>query len=193
MKLLKNESDLIQLISKGDEAAFREVFDHFNSKLYSFTLKITNDGDLAEEIVMDAFVKIWLNRHKLIEINNLNAYLYTLVKNQAFTELKRRAHEALIIIDLSKNTTEYLDSTEEQVISNEFQHILDKAINQLPPQQKIVYGLSRNEGMKYEEIAEQLNLSKNTVKSHLKKALGTIRLVMSNYLVLFSMLSFPFE
>ena len=193
MKLLKNESDLIQLISKGDEAAFREVFDHFNSKLYSFTLKITNDGDLAEEIVMDAFVKIWIKRHKLIEINNLSAYLYTLVKNQAFTELKRRAHEALIIIDLSKNTTEYLDSTEEQIISNEFQHILDKAINQLPPQQKIVYGLSRNEGMKYEEIAEQLNLSKNTVKSHLKKALGTIRLVMSNYLVLFSMLSFPFE
>lgn len=193
MKVLKNESVLIQLISEGDEMAFREVFDHFNKKLYNYTFKITDDDDLAEEIVMDAFVKIWCSRHKLCEINSLDAYLFTLVKNQAFSELKRRAQEAFIIKGLSKSRSEYHETTDETVISNECQHILNKAIDQLPPQQRIVYGLSRDEGMKYEEIADQLKLSKNTVKSHLKKALFTIRLVMSNYLVLLIIQSFPLE
>lgn len=192
MKVLKNESILIQLISEGNETAFRELFDHFNKKLYNYTFKITDNEDLAEEIVMDAFVKVWCNRHKLHDINNFDAYLFTLVKNQAFSELKRRAHEALIIKRLSKSRTEYHDSTEETVISNEYQHILNNAINQLPPQQRIVYGMSRDEGLKYDEIADQLKLSKNTVKSHLKKALSTLRVVMSNYLVFLFFLSFPF-
>lgn len=193
MKVLNNESELIQLISEGNETAFREVFDHFNKKLYNYTIKITDDEDLAEEIVMDAFVKIWYNRNKLCAINSLDAYLFTVVKNQAFSELKRRAHEAFIIKSLSKSRSEYHDSTEETVISNECQQILNNAINQLPPQQRIVYGMSRDEGLKYDEIADQLKLSKNTVKSHLKKALYTIRLVMSNYLVLLLMHSFPFD
>jgi len=193
MKGLYNESVLIQLISQGDETAFREVFDHFNKKLYNYTIKITDDDDLAEEIVMDAFVKVWCNRHKLCDIHSLDAYLFTLVKNQAFSELKRRAHEAFIIKNLSKSRTEYHDSTEETIISNEYQQILNNAINQLPPQQRIVYGMSRDEGLKYDEIADQLSLSKNTVKSHLKKALYTIRLVMSDYLVILFWHSFPFE
>ena len=190
MKVLNDELVLIQLISQGDETAFRKVFDHFNKKLFNYTFKITDDEDLAEEIVMDAFIKVWCNRHKLCDINCLDAYLFTLVKNQAFSELKRRAHEAFIIKSLSKSSTEYHDSTEETVISNEYQQILNKAINQLPPQQRIVYGMSRDEGLKYEEIANQLKLSKNTVKSHLKKALSTIRVVMSNYLMLLFILSF---
>jgi len=192
MEHLKNESVLISLISEGDQTAFRELFDHYNKKLFNYTLKITDDDDLAEEIVMDAFVKIWCNRDSLCDIRNFNSYLFTLVKNRAFTELKRRAHEAYIIKGLSKSQTEYHDVTEETVISNDYRHILDRVIDQLPPQQRIVYGMSRNEGMKYEEIADQLKLSKNTVKSHLKKALFTIRLVMSNYLVLFWVNFFPF-
>jgi RNA polymerase sigma-70 factor (family 1) len=192
MKVLKNESVLIQLISEGDEKAFRKVFDHFNKKLYNYTFKITDDDDLSEEIVMDAFIKVWCNREKLVDIISLDAYLFTIVKNRAFSELKRRAHEAFIIKSLSKSRTEFHEGTEETIITNEYQHILTKAINQLPAQQRIVYGMSRDEGLKYEEIAEQLKLSKNTVKTHLKKALCTLRLVMSNYLVLFLMYYFPF-
>ncbi len=192
MKVLNNESELIQLISEGNEIAFREVFDHFNKKLYNYTIKIIDDEELTEEIVMDAFIKIWCNRNKLCAINNLDAYLFTLVKNQAFSELKRRAKEASIVKSLSRSRSEYHDSTEETVISNEYQQILNNAINQLPPQQRIVYGLSRDEGLKYDEIADQLKLSKNTVKSHLKKALYTIRIVMSNYLVLLYYAFFPF-
>jgi RNA polymerase sigma-70 factor (ECF subfamily) len=184
MKILQNEPEILRLVSEGNELAFRKVFNHYSSSLYNYSFRITDDEELSEEIVMDAFLKVWCNRQSLNEIIHFNSYLYTLVKNNAFNAIKRRAHEAVIINKLSLSNSEYHDTTEETVIYNEYQHILSQAVNQLPPQQRIVFSMSRDEGMKYEEIANHLNLSKNTVKAHLKKALSTLRLVVSNYLVL---------
>lgn len=184
MKILQNESEILNLISEGDELAFRKIYNHYSSRLYNYTFRITEDEELSEEIVMDAFLKVWVNRHGLDEIIHFDAYLYTLVRNRAFNAIKRKAQETVIINKLSLNNSEYQDITEETVIYNEYQHILSRAVDQLPPQQRIVFSMSRDEGMKYEEIANHLNLSKNTVKAHLKKALSTLRLVVSNYLVL---------
>jgi len=184
MKILQNEPEILRLVSEGNELAFRKVFNHYSSSLYNYSFRITDDEELSEEIVMDAFLKVWCNRQSLNEIIHFNSYLYTLVKNNAFNAIKRRAHEAVIINKLSLSNSEYHNTTEETVIYNEYQHILSQAVDQLPPQQRIVFSMSRDEGMKYEEIANHLNLSKNTVKSHLKKALSTLRLVVSNYLVL---------
>lgn len=184
MKALQNESEILRLVCEGNELAFRKVFNHYSSRLYNYTFRITDDEELSEEIVMDAFLKVWCNRQGLGEIVHFGSYLYTLVRNKAFNAIKRRAQEAVIIGKLSLNNSEYQHTTEETVIYKEYQHILSQAVNQLPPQQRIVFSMSREEGMKYEEIAIHLNLSKNTVKAHLKKALSTLRQVFSNYLVL---------
>ncbi len=191
-QVLQNELDLLFLVSEGDELAFRKIFNHYSDKLYSYTFRITDNEELAEEIVMDAFMKIWCNREGLSMINHFDSYLFTLVRNQAFTAIKRRAREASIITKLSLSKSEYQDCTEETVIYNEYQHLLSQAVDQLPPQQRLVYSMSRDEGLKYDEIADQLNLSKNTVKAHLKKALSTLRVVFTNYLVFFPGMFFPF-
>jgi RNA polymerase sigma-70 factor (ECF subfamily) len=183
--ILQNEPALLKLIAEGDEFAFRKIFNHYKDKLFNYTYRITDNEGLAEEIVMDAFLKIWCNREDLVYINRFDAYLYTIIRNRAFSAIKRRAQETLIITRLSNISSEYQECTEETVVYNEYQYILKRAINKLPPQQKLVYSMSREEGLKYEEIADQLNLSKNTVKAHLKKALNTLRLVVSNLLVLF--------
>lgn len=183
-KKLHNESALLNLVSEGDESAFRVIFNHYSDKLYNYARKITDNEELAEELVMDAFLKIWCNREELSKINNFDSYLFTIVRNQAFTAIKRRAHEASIINILSLSNTEYQDCTEDTVSYNEYKQLLSKAVNQLPPQQKLVYSMSRDEGLKYDEIADQLNLSKNTVKAHLKKALSALRVVFANYMAL---------
>ena len=102
------------------------------------------------------------------------------------------AHESAIIKELSLRNTEYQDFTEETVIYNDYQHLLNNAVNQLPPQQKLVYSLSRDEGLKYDEIATRMSLSKNTVKAHLKKAVSTLRIVFTNYMVFIIWVYFPF-
>lgn len=192
MQVLQNELDLLYLVSEGNEQAFRKIFDHYRDKLYNYALRITDNEELAEEIVMDAFLKIWCNRTDLCVINRFDSYLYTVVRNQAFNAIKRMAHESAIIKELSLCNTEYQDFTEEAVIYNDYQHLLNNAVNQLPPQQKLVYSLSRDEGLKYDEIAEQLDISKNTVKAHLKKAVSSLRIVFTNYMVFALWVYFPF-
>lgn len=192
MKNLQNESEILRLVSEGNELAFREIFDHYSSRLYNYTFRITDDEELSEEIVMDAFLKIWCNRTDLCVINRFDSYLYTVVRNQAFNAIKRIAHEALIIKELSLSNTEYQDFTEDTVIYNDYQHLLDNAVEKLPPQQKCVYILSREKGLKYDEIAEHLDISKNTVKAHLKKAVSSLRIVFTNYLVFAAWVYFPF-
>ncbi len=187
---LNNEADLLTLISLGDEGAFRKIFDFYGRRLNSYVLRITDNEEMAEEIVMDAFLKIWVNRADLQNIQNFDAYLYTLVRNRAFNAIKRIAKESEIIKELSHTNTEYQECTEETVIYKDYKHLLDEALNKLPPQQRLAYTLSRNEGLKYDEIATALNLSKNTVKAHLKKAVGTLRVVFSNYLMLTYLICF---
>ena len=189
---LHNELDLIRLVAQGNEQAFRKIFDYHKNKLYNYVLRITDNEEIAEEIVMDAFLKIWSNRAELIGIDRFDSYLYTLVRNQAFNAIKRMAHESAIIKELSLRNTEYQDFTEETVIYNDYQHLLNNAVNQLPPQQKLVYILSRDEGLKYDEIATRMSLSKNTVKAHLKKAVSTLRIVFTNYMVFIIWVYFPF-
>lgn len=191
-KNLHNESALLNLVSEGDELAFRVIYDHYSDKLFNYTLKITDSEELSEEIVMDAFLKIWCNREELNKINHFDSYLFRIVRNQALSEIKRRAHEASIIAKLSLSNSEYQDCTQNTVTYNEYDRLLSQAINQLPPQQKLVYSMSRDEGLKYDEIANQLNLSKNTVKAHLKKALSALRVVIANYMVLVFAITYYF-
>lgn len=189
---LINESDLIRLLAQGNEQAFRKMFDGYSNKLFNYAFRITDNEELAEEIIMDTFLKIWINRADLTSINRFDSYLYTIVRNRAFNAIKRRAHEAVILKDLSLSKSEYEDCTEETVIYNDYRHLLHQAVNQLPPQQRLVYTLSREEGLKYDEIALQTNLSKNTVKAHLKKAVSTLRIVFTNYMVFTIWVCFSF-
>ena len=97
---LHNELDLIRLVAQGNEQAFRKIFDYHKNRLYNYVLRITDDEEIAEEIVMDAFLKIWSNRAELIGVDRFDSYLYTLVRNHAFNAIKRRAHDSAIPVSL---------------------------------------------------------------------------------------------
>lgn len=189
---IPDELDVLRLVAQGDEQAFRKIFDLYRDRLYNYVFRITDSGEVAEEIVLDAFMKVWINRADLNGIIRFDSYLYTVVRNQAYNAIKRVAHEAQIIKELGFSNTEYQHCTEDTVIYNDYQHLLNHAVENLPPQQKRVYNLSRNDGLKYDEIAVELNLSKNTVKAHLKKAVSSLRIVFSNYMVLSIWVYFSF-
>jgi RNA polymerase sigma-70 factor (ECF subfamily) len=174
-----NESFLLQLAATGDENAFRKIYENYRNKLYSYAFRLTQKEELAEEVVQDAFLKIWVNRGELTEIQKFDSYLYTIVRNQCFNCLKRLAHESMLLKELSYSMSEAHNDNEESIVYRDYLQILNLAVKKLPPQQQLVYNLSRNSGLKYDEIATELNLSKNTVKAHLKKALSTIRVVFT--------------
>lgn len=169
------EKELLIKVSNGDEESFRYIFDQNRNKIYSLSMYLTHSEYLAEEITQEVFLKIWTTREQLEGIEYFNAYLRTIASNVASNYLKRLANEKIILKNMANEAIQSNKATEDTIIYNEYQAILEQAIQNLPPQQKKVYLLSRYEGLKNDDIAKRMNLSPYTVKEYMKNALLSIR------------------
>lgn len=168
-----DESAVLLKVAEGDEKAFCALFDQYHQLLASHIMKITRSAELTEEIVQDVFLKIWVSREALTEIRNLRSYLFIVSKNHALNSLKKVARDRANFLDANWELLEKTFTSPEPETSD-YYSLIDEAINHLPPQQKKVYLLSRHERMKYSEIAEELNLSRETVKKYLQLATEAI-------------------
>lgn len=169
-----NERAVLLRISEGDERAFRTLFELYRGKLYHFILSITDSPEAAEDTVHDVFLKIWVGREKLPAIDNLNAYLYMMCRNQAISGLRRMNKETLILAELRKEQLQPLEGVD-SISQKEIRKFIQQAVDKLSPQQKKVFLLSRQDGLKHEQIAKELGISVNTVRTHLGKALEFLR------------------
>jgi len=173
---LFDEAELLQQVAEGSQRAFTVLFRQYSAKVYSFALRLTRSEELAEEVVQEVFLRIWLNREMLVEVQQFGAYLNRMNRNHCLNAIKRLAQESRITGELSRRNSEYSHETEEGIAYRSTQAVLDEAIMRLSPQQQKVYRLCHVEGLKYEEAASQLNISPGTVHTHMKLALKAIRL-----------------
>jgi len=165
--------ELLLLSSRGDTDAFTRLFHLHKHKLYSFLLRLTGSPQMSEDIIQDIFTKIWMQRQQLPAIEKFGSYLFRMAQNHSINAFKKMAVETLALSALQPvgehNTTDtYLSEKETTAL-------LQQALSRLSTQQKLVYTLSREEGLKYEEIAHRLNVSPSTVKNHMIIALRTLR------------------
>lgn len=167
-----SETTLLMEVAAGNEAAFGQLFNRYHQQLGTYIFRITNSYELVEEIVQDVFLKIWLNREVLAEVRNFKAYLFVLSKNYALNHLRKLTKEQLMKNKWEEDCIKSL--MPENIIDNMYYSLLDEAIDQLPLQQQKVYVLSRHQRLKYSEIAENLDLSRETVKKYLKIATASI-------------------
>lgn len=168
-----NETQLLLRIVNGDENAFSELYYRYHNALGIYIYQLTQSRELSEEIVQDVFLKIWVGREALTEVNNFKAWLFIVSKNHALNSLRTLVKERT----LKKNWTrdqQFFASMDEAAVDNDSYRLIDEAINQLPEQQKKVFILSRYRRLKYKEIAKELNLSRETVKSYLGLAVSSI-------------------
>jgi len=170
---LYDERTLLLKVAEGDERAFCALFEQYHRLLATHIMRITRSQELTEEIVQDVFLKIWMSRETLSEIHDLRAYLYIVSKNHALNGLKRIARERATFSDADWNLLEKSFIPAEPEEPGHY-GLIDEAINRLPPQQQKVYLLSRHERKKYTEIADQLGLSRETVKKYLQLATDSI-------------------
>lgn len=173
-----NEKALLQQIARGDETAFRKFFLRYNTKVYYFIHHIVPTSAEAEELVQDVFLKLWLNREKLADVDQPDNYLFITSRNRALDHLAKAATEKKR--QSSVLYTQEDASAEEQLFFKESQAIIHKAVQTLPEQQQMVYRLSKEEGLSREEVAERMQLSPNTVRNHLAAAIRSIRLYLDS-------------
>ncbi len=169
-----NEKELLRQLAGGSKEAFSKIFNHYRGKIYSVGLNYLKSAALAEEIVQDVFLKLWLKRSELLSVERLDAYLFIMSRNIIFDRIKKLAYQTEAEKKLSQDEP-FIDDTEHLVREHECKQFVQEAIDMLPPQQKRVYQLAKVENLSHEQIAEQMQLSRLTVKAHMAKALQFIR------------------
>lgn len=165
------------LLKKGDKKAYRVIFNTYYKRLYAFALKYVENSYAAEEVVENVLLTLWQKRHRMDEISNLKSYLYTMVRNGAIDYLKNQ--KKFERYDKTKHDSVQL--MEQFIIEEETHAILFQALERLPSKCRKVFELSCLEGVKYADIAEDLQISLNTVKSQRARAIELLREHLKSY------------
>lgn len=165
------EKELLRLLSEGDEKAFAELYTQYAPLVYRMVMKRVNSAELSNDITQDAFIKIWETRERLTDIRSFQAYLLTVSKNQSLDILRRASIDKQALAIVLNGYQLVSNRTEEDLRTAEYMEYLDKQLEQLSPQSREVFRLCRQEYKTYDEAAEILGISRNTVKKHLTKSM----------------------
>jgi RNA polymerase sigma-70 factor (ECF subfamily) len=173
---LQIDTSILMRVAEGDEVAFKVLFDTYRPNIYTTALRVTNNEWMAEDIVQDTFVKVWIHRQRIPEIANFETWLYVLSKNIALDIIKKKAHYKTYSQEEAKNALLRVYPEADYLTQDkDFKRLLDEAIGRLPTKQKETYRLIREQYLKREEAAEILQVSPETVKSNLDQAMKSIR------------------
>jgi RNA polymerase sigma-70 factor (ECF subfamily) len=171
---------LLLQIKEGDEKAFRLLFERYRNQLFTYLFRITKSKEAAEEMVLDVFLKIWLGRSIITEIQYFEGFLFRIAHNKAIDFLRTVAQQPAKQEALwaSMQETPASETADQRLELNRAQQTIHEAIEHLPGQQQNVFVLSREQGLTYDKIAEKLHLSRHTVRNHMAAALEFIRLFL---------------
>lgn len=181
------DSTLLARIAEGEEIAFRELYDQFNKQVFTQAYNYLQSSELASDAVQEVFIKIWSARLRLPEVKDIKSFIFIVTRNVIVSDLRKKVfHHHL------NEETELLQADtvlpDRQLSLKESMAIVLEAIHHLTPQQRKVYTLSRTVGLSHDEIAKQMGISTETVRTHIKQALRSLRKYLSDRSVDLAML-----
>lgn len=170
-----SDNELIALVKRDNVGAFQEIFDRYHMLLLIYANKKIQDKETSKDIVQEVFTNIWVNRERLELTGPLVNYLYTSIRNRSLNFFRTRNANGLLlsalqqVIDSSNESTDYL------IREKDIQAAIDLSIAELPPKMREVFELRKKHHYSNKEIAELLNISEQTVATHMKRALRILR------------------
>ena len=177
--------EILVALKSGDHKAFEVIFvTYFNKVKYFINGLVKSESD-AEELAQEVFVKLWVNRESIVIEKSFSSYLYVMARNAAFNFLKSKFVRDSYLNDQLHQNNEESATSDDVIVAKETELLLKIIVSKMPEQRRRIYEMSRNQGLKNDEIAAQLNISKKTVENQLSLALKELRQVFSSFLVLF--------
>ncbi len=169
------DQHLLQGLAGGSERSFRELYDLYAGRIYTMAMGYLKSPMEAQDVVQEIFVKIWEKRNGLTSIDNFPAYVHVITRNLLINQLQKK-----IPVFSQHELTEHAipedrHQPQQQLDYRELATLITSAVAQLPARQQQVYRLSREQGLNHQQIAKELNLSYDTVREHMSKALKNIR------------------
>lgn len=176
---IKHNSDrqLLLQISEGDEQAFAMLVKAYSGLLFTYLVKITKDQDIASDVVQEIFTQLWLTRESLREVESFRSWLFVISRHHAVRMLKnidREYKKREEWHQITQTVADGMEAQDEASLKDAYDILVKSAVDRLPPQQKKVWMLARLEGRKYAEIAEEMQISRETVKKYLQIASSSI-------------------
>ena len=172
---LYTDSEIVKELALENRDVFEYLFRTYYSQLCRFSMKYVRQKEATEEIVQDIFLYLWEKRHTLNITQSLKAYLYTAVRNRSLNHIKANMNRVEMGGELSEQEQPIYDPQSEALDPQQLRKEITKAIEMLPPKCRAIFDLSKNAGLTYQEIAEELDISKKTVEAQMSIALKKLR------------------
>ena len=164
-----------------DRTAFEQLFKSHFAYLCNFAKQYVQDQDVAQEICQQVFIRLWEKRADIDPKLSIQSYLFTAVKNRCLNYLRDNKKYRSRVLDLDCGDLDFSREDEDLFAEAELKRRIEEALAQLPEKCRLVFEMSRYRNMKYQEIAEELDISAKTVEAHMSKALKTLRKALSDY------------
>lgn len=169
------DNDLVDLLKSGNKDAFNEIYKRYWPLLYRHARSMLRDDEDATDVVQEIFTVLWAKSAELNQMNSLKAYLYTSVRNKIIDSLNRDKVKSNYLLSLQHFAENGHCYTDEMVLEKELIRIIDEEIAQLPAKMRRVFEMSRKSHLSYKQIAEEAEISEETVKTQIHKALKILR------------------
>lgn len=164
--------------NQEEKENFDELFGTYLDRVYNYIRSITKSHYLAEEVSQEVFIVLWKKRDELDHVQNMDQYIFRIAHNLAINQLKKAALDSTKATEFYNRSRKEGNPVLEQINQRTLLDLVEKAIATLPPQPQKIYSLSRKQQMNFDQIAETMGLSRNTVKNHLSRALNDIRIFL---------------
>jgi len=177
----KQDRELVALLVDGSPQALGELYARYKERMIYFCKHYVINEEDAEDIVQDIFLQLWGKRHFLGSVTSFSGYIQAMTKNSILKRLRHIDVHARFVQTLLMNNNNSTNETEDAIIENDYEKLLNEMIERLPPMQKEIFRLSRIEGLDYKEIAELLQTSVENVRKNVSLALRKIQDQLSNH------------
>ena len=169
-----SEKLLVIELSKGNEKAFKSLYDKYRPDIYAYSYSLLKSSANAKEIVQEVFLKVWLNRKTINPDLSFKSFVFTITKHLSFNFLKKAACDKKLRDEIFIKPKDSYNPVENQILEAEYEQMRRMAIDKLSPKRKLIFTMSREEDKSYEEISSELHISLSTVKNHMSKSLDSL-------------------
>lgn len=185
---MMNDQDHIKMLQhqlslNEDMKAYKALYDLLFTQLKKFSFSFVKSNEAAEEIISDVFIKLWQMRGRLMDVENLTVYLYTIAKNFSLNYITKNYKNPVVSLDkIDLETTITLNNPEELCISTDQLKAIQQIIRQLPPQCRLIFQMVREDELRYKEVAEILHISVLTVRNQVAIATRKMAEALPGYI-----------
>lgn len=180
-----NDEEALKDLAEDSDKAFCYLFERYFSGVGRIGIKYLQDVKLSQDLVQDIFSNVWINRARFTGVSHFKSYLYTMTKNMALEYLKKIAKDVLAREEFARQRPASENDIDRYLNEKEYKELISQAVEKLRPQQRQIFELAKNQGLSHSAIAQQLELSQQTVSNQMSLALKSIKGHIKGYIISF--------